>query len=69
MANFELFQGKKRGRTFIMIAMTPKSAETRAVLAQIRRGVSNFEKKWQIAKRRAAKHVARRAARGRKKKS
>ena len=49
----------KKGRTTIKIEATPKSAQTRALLAQFKKGVKAIEKKWKkhaaAAKKRAAK--------------
>jgi hypothetical protein len=54
----------KRGRTTITIAATPKSAQTRALLAQFKKGVKAIEKRWKAhakaAKKRAAKAGRRR---------
>jgi len=34
------------GRTYIRVAVTPKSAEGRTLLRQFEAGVKEFEKKW-----------------------
>jgi hypothetical protein len=53
-----------KGRTTIRFAATPKSAQTRALLAQFKKGVKAIEKKWKAhaaaAKKRAAKAGRRR---------
>ena len=57
----QVSQTTKKGRTTIR---TPKSAQTRALLAQFRKGVKAIEKKWKAhaaaAKKRAAKAGRRR---------
>ena len=68
MASFDMYQGRnKKGRTYIMIALTPKSAPTRALLQRLKREVNAFEKKWRTAAERVRKAAAKRAARTRKK--
>ncbi len=52
---------QSRGRTFIRIAATPKSAKTRALLGRFKREVRVFEKRWKAA----AKAAKKRARRGR----
>ena len=55
----QVSQTTRKGRTTIRIAATPKSAQTRALLAQFRKGVKAIEKKWKAhaaaAKKKAAK--------------
>jgi hypothetical protein len=63
VANLTIRQRQTRGRavirTFIRIAATPKSAQTRALLAKFKREVSAFGKKWKAAARRAKAAAAR----------
>jgi hypothetical protein len=60
----QVTQSTRKGRTTIRIAATPKSPQTRALLAQFRKGVKAIEKKWKAhaaaAKKRAAKTARRR---------
>ena len=60
----QVSQPTRKGRTTIRIAATPKSPQTRALLAQFRKGVKVIEKKWKAhataAKKRAAKAGRRR---------
>jgi hypothetical protein len=53
-----IVQGQKQGRTYIVFAATPQSSETRALLAQFRKGVRTLEKKWKAAAARAKKRQA-----------
>jgi hypothetical protein len=57
-------QSTTKGRTTIRFAATPKSPQTRALLAQFRKGVKAIEKKWKAhaaaAKKKAAKPRRRR---------
>lgn len=57
-------QTTKKGRTSIRFAATPKSPQTRALLAQFKKGVKALEKKWKAhaaaAKKKAAKARRRR---------
>ena len=57
-------QTTKKGRTRIQFAATPKSPQTRALLAQFKKGVKALEKKWKAhaakAKKKAAKGRCRR---------
>jgi hypothetical protein len=46
VANLQVNQTQRSGRTYIRIAATPKSPETRALLAQFKKGVRAIEKKW-----------------------
>jgi hypothetical protein len=46
MGSIALNKGQRNGRTTIRIAVTPKSAATRALLRQFKAEVSRFEKKW-----------------------
>jgi hypothetical protein len=59
----QVVQTQKQGRTFILFEATPKSPETRALLAQFKKGVRTVEKRWKAAAARAKK---RQAAKGRK---
>ena len=59
MANIQTFKKVSKGRTFIRVAATPKSPETRALLREFQAGVKAFEKKWKAiaaAKKKAAKY-------------
>jgi len=53
-----IVQGQKQGRTYIVFAATPQSPETRALLAQFKKGVKTVEKKWKAAAARAKKRQA-----------
>jgi hypothetical protein len=53
-----IVQGQKQGRTYIVFAATPQSPETRALLAQFKKGVRTVEKKWKAAAARARKRQA-----------
>lgn len=53
-----IVQGEKQGRTYIVFAATPQSPETRALLAQFKKGVRTVEKKWKAAAARAKKRQA-----------
>ena len=58
MANIQINKKVSKGRTFIQVAATPKSPETRALLKKFQAGVSAFQKKWKAiakAKAKAAK--------------
>ena len=46
MAHLTINQRVVKGRTYIRIAGTPKSPETRALLREFKAGVSQLEKKW-----------------------
>jgi hypothetical protein len=54
----------KSGRTHIRISATPKSPQTRALLAQFKKGVRSLAKRWKAhakaAKKRSAKARRRR---------
>ena len=52
-------QTTRKGRTTIRIAATPKSAQTRALLAQFKKGVKALEKKWKAHAAAAKKQAAR----------
>lgn len=60
----QVSQSTRKGRTTIRIAATPKSPQTRALLAQFKKGVKAIEKRWKAhaaaAKKRAAKTSRRR---------
>jgi hypothetical protein len=58
-------QSTTKGRTTIRFAATPKSPQTRALLAQFRKGVKAIEKKWK-AHAAATKKKAGRARRRRR---
>ena len=59
-------QGQKQGRTYIIFAATPQSPETRALLAQFKKGVRSVEKRWKAAAAKARRRAARTKAKGRK---
>ncbi|WP_426423227.1 hypothetical protein [Bradyrhizobium genosp. A] len=46
MADIKVYKRVNRGRTFIRVAVTPKSTETRKLLRQFQAGVKEFEKDW-----------------------
>jgi hypothetical protein len=60
----QVTQSTRKGRTVIRFAATPKSAKTRALLAQFKKGVKALEKKWKAhaaaARKKAAKGARRR---------
>jgi hypothetical protein len=60
----QVSQSTRKGRTTIRIAATPKSPQTRALLAQFKKGVKAIEKRWKAhaaaAKKRSAKTSRRR---------
>lgn len=49
MGNFTVNESKRYGRTFIRVAATAKSPETRALLREFKTGLVKFEKKWKAA--------------------
>ena len=59
-------QTQKQGRTFIWFAATPKSPETRALLAQFKKGVKSDEKRWNAAAAKAARRQKRAGKRSRR---
>ena len=59
MANLQVRQSVRTGRTFIRISATPKSQKTRRLLSRFRKEVQSFEKRWKAAAK-AAKKLARR---------
>jgi hypothetical protein len=59
-------QTQKQGRTFIWFAATPKSPETRALLAQFKKGVRSIEKRWKAAAAKAARRQKRAGKRSRR---
>jgi len=62
-------QCEKQGRTDFVFAATPQSSETRALLAQFKKGVRSIEKRWRAAAAKAKRRQAakkRQAARGRR---
>lgn len=59
-------QSTKQGRTYIVFAATPKSPETRALLAQFKKGVRTVEKRWKAAAARARRREAARAKKARR---
>lgn len=61
----QVSQTTRKGRTIIRFAATPKSARTRALLAQFKKGVRAIEKKWK-AHAAAARAAARKKAAGRR---
>jgi hypothetical protein len=65
MAYIQVFKRVSKGRTFIRVEVTPKSAEGRALLREFQAGVKEFEKKWKATKA-AKKDRAARAAKARK---
>jgi hypothetical protein len=51
MADIQIHKKKSAaGRTFIRVAVTPKSAETSKLLRQFHAGVKEFEKNWKSTK-------------------
>jgi hypothetical protein len=51
MADIIIYKKKNAaGRTFIRVAVTPKSAETLKLLRQFHAGVKEFEKNWKGTK-------------------
>ena len=62
----QVSQTTTKGRTTIRIAATPKSAQTRALLAQFKKGVKAIEKKWKAHAAAAAKKRAAKAGRRRR---
>jgi hypothetical protein len=50
MASVRIFKKVSKGRTFIRVAVTPKSAETRALLRRFQTEVKEFEKKWKATR-------------------
>jgi hypothetical protein len=60
----QVSQTTRKGRTIIRIAATPKSARTRSLLAQFKKGVRAIEKRWKAhaaaAKKKTAKARRRR---------
>ncbi len=59
-------QSTSRGRTTIRIAATPKSRQTRALLAQFKKGVRAIEKRWKAHAKAAKKRAAKGRRRGRR---
>jgi hypothetical protein len=59
-------QTQKQGRTFIWFAATPKSPETRALLAQFKKGVRSIDKRWKAAAAKAARRQKRAGKRSRR---
>jgi hypothetical protein len=51
MANLQVRQSVRTGRTFIRISATPKSQKTRRLLSRFRKEVQAFEKRWKAAAR------------------
>jgi len=60
----QVSQTTRKGRTTVRFSGTPKSPKTRALLAQLRKGVKSIEKKWKAhaaaARKKAAKARRRR---------
>jgi hypothetical protein len=50
MADIQVNKRVGKGRTFIRVAVTPKSAETRKLLLKFQAGVKEFEKNWKSTK-------------------
>jgi hypothetical protein len=50
MASIAINKKVHKGRTFVRVAVTPKSAETRALLRRFQTEVKEFEKKWKATK-------------------
>jgi hypothetical protein len=51
MADIQIHKKKSTaGRTFIRVAVTPKSPETAKLLRQFNAGVKEFEKNWKATK-------------------
>lgn len=46
MADIKVHKRVNKGRTFIRVAVTPKSTETRRLLREFQAGVRAFEKDW-----------------------
>ena len=65
MAYIQVFKRVSKGRTYIRVEVTPKSAEGRALLREFHAGVKDFEKRWKATKA-AQKDRAERAAKARK---
>jgi hypothetical protein len=65
MASIAIHKKVNKGRIFIRVAVTPKSAETRALLRRFQTEVKEFEKKWKSSK---AYHAAQ-AKKAKKKKA
>jgi hypothetical protein len=55
MANLQVRQKIRTGRTFITVSATPKSPKTRRLLRRFRREVQTFEKRWKAVVRAAQK--------------
>jgi hypothetical protein len=55
MANLQIRQRQRKGRTFITIAATPKSMKTRALLQLFKKGIRALEEKWRLAAKAAKK--------------
>lgn len=68
MADIQVFKQIKKGRTFIRVEVTPKSAETRKLLRQFQAGVREFEKDWKSTDAYRAAQKAKKA-KAKKKKS
>ncbi|MGY8667580.1 hypothetical protein Q3C01_35215 [Bradyrhizobium sp. UFLA05-109] len=66
MADIKVYKRVNKGRTFIRVAVTPKSTETRKLLRQFQAGVREFEKDWKSTK---AYHDAQKAKKKKKKKA
>ncbi|MBV8699369.1 hypothetical protein [Bradyrhizobium sp.] len=66
MADIQIYRQIKKGRTFLRVEVTPKSAETRKLLRQFQAGVREFEKNWKATD---AYRAARKAKKAKKKKT
>ncbi|HYB71461.1 MAG TPA: hypothetical protein VEH80_12335 [Candidatus Bathyarchaeia archaeon] len=51
----QVVQHQRQGRTFIWFEASPKSPETRALLAQFKKGVKSVEKRWKAAAAKVAR--------------
>jgi hypothetical protein len=62
----QVSQTTKKGHTTIRFTATPKSARTRALLAQFKKGVRAIEKKWKAYAGAAGKKAAKAGRRRRR---
>ena len=56
--NFTIKQKRIKGRTHIQVSATPKTPQSRALLAEFKTGLAKLEKKWKAivkAREKAAK--------------
>ncbi|HTO65345.1 MAG TPA: hypothetical protein VMM15_29305 [Bradyrhizobium sp.] len=68
MADIQIFKKLQKGRTFLRVEVTPKSAETRKLLRQFQAEVKAFEKNWKSTDAYRAAQKAKKA-KAKKKKS